>query len=258
MTNANNLEHAPVVLVTGGSRGLGKSLALHLADRGSDVILTYRSGERDAREVVAQIESKGRKAVALALDVRDTASFAAFAERVRAELGRTFRRESLQGLVNNAGSGVAASFVETTEEQLDEQYAVHLKSTFFLSQRLLPLIADGGRIVNMSTGLSRYGFPGQSAYAAMKGAVDVLTRYMAAELGARGIAVNVVAPGGIVTDFGGGVLRDPELQRFVAANTPLGRIGEPEDVAGVVAALLAPETRFVTGQRVEVTGGFRL
>ncbi len=259
ITNNPDRSHvSPVVLVTGGSRGLGKSIALAVAERGSDVILTYRSGEREAHDVAAQVEALGRRARALALDVRNTRSFPAFADSVRNELVRVFGREHIQGLVNNAGTGASASFLETTEEQLDEQYAVHVKSTFFLSQRLLPLIADGGRIVNVSSGLSRYSFPGQSAYASMKGAVDVLTRYMAAELGARGITVNVIAPGGLVTDFGGGVMQDPELQRFVVANTPLGRVGMPEDAADVVATLLAPETRWVTGQRIEVTGGFRL
>lgn len=245
-----------IALITGGSRGLGKSIALHLADRGADIILTYRTGEQEAREVARAIEAKGRKAVALRLDVSSTAGFAAFAETVRTELARRWQRERFDFLVNNAGSGLLASFAETTEAQLDEQLAVHFKSTFFLTQQLLPMI--GSRIVNMSTGLARYTYPGSSAYAAAKGAVEVLTRYLAKELGPRGIAVNVIAPGGIETDFGGGVMRDPELQKFVAAQTALGRVGVPEDIGGVVAMLLAPENRWITGQRIEVTGGYAL
>ncbi|MBX3224686.1 MAG: SDR family oxidoreductase [Labilithrix sp.] len=250
-------DKAPIALITGGSRGLGRSLALKLADQGIDVLFTYRTAVDEALALVAEIERRQRKAAALALDVRKSETFPAFADAVRANLAG-WQRDRIDYLVNNAGSGAHASFVETTEEQLDEQYAVHLKATFFVSQKLLPLIADGGRIVNISSGLSRYTYPGQSAYAVMKGGVDVLTRYMAVELGPRRIAVNVVAPGGIVTDFGGGVLRDPGLQKAVAGQTPLGRMGEPEDVSGVVATLLADETRWITGQRIEVTGGYML
>ncbi|WP_224360534.1 SDR family NAD(P)-dependent oxidoreductase [Hyalangium versicolor] len=259
MTAANSRTVvAPIALITGGSRGLGKSMALQLADRGVDVILTYRSAEKEARDVAAEIEAKGRKAAILALDVGRSAGFAAFAEAVKGVLARVWKRERFDYLVNNAGTGLLAGFAETTEEQFDEQLNVHLKGTFFLTQRLLPLIADGGRIVNMSTGLTRYTYPGSSAYAVMKGGVEVLTRYMARELGPRGISVNVIAPGGIETDFGGGVMRNPELQKVVAAQTALGRVGVPDDIGGVVAMLLSPESRWLTGQRLEVTGGYSL
>jgi len=253
-----NTSHTPIALITGGSRGLGKSMALLLAERGTDVIITYRSAVDAAREVVAQIQAKGRKAVALPLDAGDSSSFEGFAAAVNGELGRVWRRERFDFLVNNAGMATPASFVETTEALFDELFRAHLKGPFFLSQRLLPLIADGGRIVNVSSGLTRYSYPGQSAYAVMKGGIDVLTRYMAVELGARGITVNVVAPGGIETDIGGGIMRNPEVQKIVASQTALGRVGVPDDIGGIVAMLLAPESRWLTGQRIEVTGGYML
>ncbi len=258
MNETNHRQDTPIAIVTGGSRGLGRSIALHLAERGVDVILTYRTAEDAAREVVAEIERRGRRARAFALDVGRSATFEAFAATVAGELERSWRRDRFDFLVNNAGSGLHAPFLETTEEQLDEQFAVHLKSAFFLSQKLVPLLAEGGRIVNVSSGLSRYTYPGQSAYGIMKGGVDVLTRYMAAELGGRGITVNVVAPGGVVTDFGGGVLRDASLQKVVASQTALGRMAMPEDIGGIVAMLLAPEARWLTGQRIEATGGYAL
>lgn len=258
MSTKNDNSAAPIALITGGSRGLGRSMALQLADRGVDVILTYRAAELEAREVAAQVEARGRKAAILRLDVGRSDSFPAFASAVRAELARVWKRERFDYLVNNAGTGGNARFSETTEAQFDELLNVHLRGPFFLTQKLLPLIADGGRILNVSTGLTRYTFPGCSAYAVMKGGLEVLTRYLAAELGARRISVNVIAPGGIVTDFGDGVMRDAGLQQVVAAETALGRIGMPDDIGGAVAALLAPENRWMTGQRIELTGGFRL
>ena len=249
---------SPIALITGGSRGLGRSTALALAERGVDVILTFVSAEKEANDVVRAIHGKGRKAVALRLDLGKAATFDAFVADVRRELERGWSRASLDFLVNNAGIGGYAPFTETSEAAFDELVDVHFKGPFFLTQKLLPLLVDGGRIVNISTGLSRYVYPGFSVYAAVKGAVDVLTRALAVELGPRRISVNAVAPGGIVTDFGGGAMRDATLQKAVAAETPLGRVGEPEDVAGVVSLLLAPETRWLTGQRIEVTGGYRL
>jgi NAD(P)-dependent dehydrogenase (short-subunit alcohol dehydrogenase family) len=243
---------------TGGSRGLGRSTALSLAERGIDVILTYVSAEAQANDVAQAVRAAGREAVALRLDVGKTATFDAFVAEVGRLLQERWGRESFDYLVNNAGSGGYAPFAQTTEAAFDELVAMHFKGPFFLTQKLLPLLADGGRIVNVSSGLARYVYPGFSAYSAVKGAIEVLTRTLAVELGPRRIAVNVVAPGGIATDFGGGVMRDPALQKAVAAETPLGRVGEPEDVAGVVAMLLAPETRWITGQRLEVTGGYRL
>ncbi|APR88001.1 Reductase [Minicystis rosea] len=248
-----------IAVVTGGSRGLGKSMALHLADHGIDSVITYRSAADEARNVVAQIEAKGRKAVALPLDVADASSFGAFAEKLAAELGRVWQRDRFDALVNNAGIGLHASFAETTEAQFDELMKTHLKGPFFLTQKLLPLIADGGRILNVSTGLARFSFPGYSAYATMKGGIEVLTRYLAKELGPRGISVNVIAPGAIETDFGGGVVRDnDQMNKMIAAQTALGRVGLPDDIGGAVALLLSPEGKWITAQRIEVSGGMML
>jgi NAD(P)-dependent dehydrogenase (short-subunit alcohol dehydrogenase family) len=248
----------PIALITGGSRGLGRSMALKVAERGIDVILTYRSRREEAAAVVAQIERQGRRAVALPLDVSVAAGFGAFATQVRESLQR-WQRDQLEFLVNNAGVGVHASFAETSEAQFDDLMNIHLKATFFLTQKLLPLIADGGRIVNISSGLARFALPGYSAYAAMKGGVEVLSKYMAKELGPRGIAVNVVAPGAIETDFGGGAVRDnPQINSFIAAQTALGRVGRPDDIGGVVASLLSPENAWINGQRIEVSGGMFL
>jgi len=248
--------HTPIALITGSSRGLGRSMALHLADRGTDVIVTYRSREKEALDVVDAIVAKGRRAVALRLDVTDSRSFGAFAETLQSELGRVWGRDRFDFLVNNAGMGVHASFAETTEEQFDELVSVHLKATFFLTQKLLPLVADGGRILNVSSGLARFTLPGYAAYAAMKGGIEVLTRYMAKELGPRKIAVNVVAPGAIETDFGGGVVRDnAHVNQLIASQTAFGRVGLPDDIGAAVAMLLAPESAWITGQRIEVSGG---
>jgi NAD(P)-dependent dehydrogenase (short-subunit alcohol dehydrogenase family) len=248
-----------ITLITGGSRGLGRSMALKLAERGNDVLLTYHSKEAEANEVVRRIEALGRRSAALQLDVADSASFAAFAERLQRMLAQTWQRERFDHLVNNAGFGVHASFAETTEAQFDQLVAVHLKGTFFLTQRLLPLLADGGRIVNVSSGLARFSFPGYAAYAAMKGGIEVLTRYMAKELGPRGIAVNTIAPGAIETDFGGGVVRDnAQVNAQLAGQTALGRVGLPDDIGGAVATLLDPDSGWINGQRIEVSGGMVL
>lgn len=257
MQQTASTSRARISLVTGGSRGIGRATALALADRGHDVLITYASNLEAAREVVALVSQRGRRAAALRLDVGAAATFDGFIEEVRRTL-HGWHEERLDDLVNNAGTGGYAPFDTTTEAAFDELFAVHVKGPFFLTQKLLPLLREGGRIVNLSSGLSRYVYPGFAAYSAAKGAVDVLTRALAVELGQRRIVVNAVAPGGIATDFGGGAMRDPELQKHVAADTPLGRVGEPEDVAGVIAALLSPDTRWVTGQRVEATGGYRL
>lgn len=248
-----------IALVTGGSRGLGRNTALALAEQGSDVILTYKGSEAEAFAVVRQIEALGRRATALQLDVADSKSFADFAQRVKTVLATTWQRERFDHLVNNAGIGVHAPFAETTEAQFDLLFNVHLKGTFFLTQALLPLIEDGGRIVNTSSGLARFTFPGFAAYAAMKGGIEVLTRYMAKELGPRGIRVNTVAPGAIETDFGGGMVRDnPQANAHVAGVTALGRAGMPDDIGDAVAALLSEGNRWITGQRIEVSGGMML
>ncbi|BCM26216.1 SDR family NAD(P)-dependent oxidoreductase [Methyloradius palustris] len=248
-----------IAIVTGGSRGLGKNMALHLAKKGIDVILTYNSKLAEANEVVTEIEQAGGKAVALQLNVGDSKSFAAFTEQVKAALRNTWNTEHFDFLVNNAGIGVHASFAETTEEQFDQLLNIHLKGAFFLTQKLLPVINEGGRIINISSGLARFALPGYSAYATMKGGIETLTKYMAKELGSRGIAVNVVAPGAIETDFGGGAVRDnAQLNQFVAAQTALGRAGLPDDIGGVIASLLSEDNRWVNGQRIEASGGMFL
>ena len=252
-------KNSPIAIITGGSRGLGKSMALHLAERGVDLLITYRAGAQEARAVVAAIEAKGRKAVALPLDVAHSGTFPAFVESVRTELSRIWQRKDFDFLVNNAGTGAHVSFLETTEEKFDEMLNVHLKSTFFLSQKLVPYLADGGRIVNISSGLARFSFPGSAVYAVMKGGVEVLTRYMAKELGPRRITVNTLAPGAIATDFNGGLVRDnADLNQRVASMTALGRVGLPDDIGGAVAMLLAPESHWITGQRIEASGGMML
>jgi len=245
-----------IAIITGGSRGLGQNTAMKLAEQGTDVILTYRSGEEEAAAVVAAIEKLGRKAVALPLDVGKSASFDDFTAKIRDVLNKTWQRETFDFLVNNAGTGLHASIAETTEAEFDELVNVHFKGVFFLTQKLLPLIADGGRIVNISSGLARFSSPGSSAYAAVKGAVEVLTRYQARELGSRGIAVNTVAPGAIETDFRGGAIRDnPEMKKMIASMTALGRTGLPDDIGGVIATLLLPANRWINGQRIEASGG---
>ncbi|WP_024891926.1 SDR family NAD(P)-dependent oxidoreductase [Luteimonas huabeiensis] len=245
-----------ITLITGASRGLGRNTALAVARAGGDVVLTYRNGADEAQAVVAEIQALGRKAHALQLDVGDAASFPAFADALRAALAETWQRERIDHLVNNAGHGDTAPFAETTQAQFDRLVDVHFKGTFFLTQALLPLIADGGRIVNLSSGLTRFAFPGYAAYAAAKGAVEVLSRYLAKELGPRGIAVNTVAPGAIETDFGGGVVRDnPQVNAQLAGITALGRVGVPDDIGPMIASLLGDAHRWVTGQRIEVSGG---
>lgn len=248
-----------IALITGANRGLGKNTALKLAEAGTDLIITYRNNADEAHAVVAEIRALGRRAVALQLDVADTRGFADFAAAVGAVLASEWQRTQFDYLVNNAGSGVHASIADTTEAQFDDMVNVHLKGVFFLTQKLLPLLADGGRIVNLSSGLARFSNPGYAAYAAMKGGVEVLSRYLAQELGPRGIAVNVVAPGAIETDFGGGVVRDnPAVNAHLATITALGRVGLPDDIGGAIASLLQPGNRWITGQRIEVSGGMNL
>ena len=247
-----------IAVITGGSRGLGKAAALALAARKTGVILTYRSQAKAAQEVVNTITSSGGEAVALALDVSQPASFAAFVQQVKAAAAETWQREDIDYLLNNAGHGIHATFAETSESQLDNMYQVHFKGVFLLTQAILPLLADGGRILNVSSGLTRFSFPGYAAYAAMKGAVEVLTRYLAVELGERNIAVNTLAPGAIATDFGGGAVRDNAgLNAALASQTALGRVGEAEDIGPVMAALLSEETHWVNAQRIEASGGMR-
>ncbi|MBX4866062.1 SDR family oxidoreductase [Rhizobium bangladeshense] len=245
-----------ISLVTGGSRGLGRNTAISIARHGGDVILTYRNGAEQANAVVAEIEALGRKAVALQLDVADVSSFRTFADTARQALSTTWSRDNFDHLVNNAGQGEMASFAETTEAQFDALFNTHVKGVFFLTQTLLPLLADGGRIVNFSSGLTRVSAAGFSAYSAAKGAVEILTIYMAKELANRGITANTVAPGAIETDFLGGAVRDmPDLNKQFAGMIALGRVGVPDDIGPMVASLLGPDNRWITAQRIEVSGG---
>ncbi|MDQ7249159.1 SDR family NAD(P)-dependent oxidoreductase [Dongia sedimenti] len=245
-----------ITLVTGASRGLGRNAALSIARHGGDVVLTYQSRAKEAETAVAEIQAMGRKARAFQLDTGSVAAFAPFADRLRAALQETWGRANFDHLVNNAGHGDYALIGETTEAQFDRLVNVHFKGVYFLTQTLLPLIADGGRIVNLSSGLTRVTYPGYAAYAAVKGGVEVLTRYMARELGSRKIAVNTVAPGAIETDFGGGAVRDnPEINKLFADMTALGRAGVPDDIGPMIASLLADDNRWVNAQRIEVSGG---
>ncbi|HBW8429261.1 TPA: SDR family oxidoreductase [Klebsiella pneumoniae] len=248
-----------IALVTGGSRGLGKNAALKLAAKGTDILLTYHSNRQAALDVVAEIEQKGVKAAALALNVGDSTTFDAFASEVAQVLAQKWGRTTFDYLLNNAGIGLNAPFAETSEAQFDELMNIQFKGPFFLTQRLLPLLQDGGRILNVSSGLARFALPGYAAYAAMKGAMEVLTRYQAKELGGRGISVNIIAPGAIETDFGGGEVRDSaEVNRHIAAQTALGRVGLPDDIGDAIAALLSDELAWMNAQRVEVSGGMFL
>ena len=245
-----------ISLITGGSRGLGRNTALAIARQGGGVVITYQHGREQAEEVLAAIRAAGGTAVALQLDCGNVASFDAFAEQLRAALRNAWNRDTFDHLINNAGHGDYAAFDQTTEAQFDGLVNVHFKGVYFLTQKLLPLIADDGRIVNLSSGLTRLSLPGYSAYAAMKGAIEVLSRYLAKELGARGIAVNTVAPGAIETDFGGGVVRDtPDLNKHIASITALGRVGVPDDIGPMIASLIREDNRWVNGQRIEVSGG---
>ena len=257
------LEHSSesnskIALVTGGSRGLGRSTVLSLAGRGIDSIFTYHSNQAEAEKVVGLVAEAGGKAIALQLDTGDVAAFDPFVQGVRQAL-TALGAERFDYLVNNAGTSHHNAFEKTTEEELDGLYRVHFKGVFFLTQALLPLINDGGRIVMVSSGLTRVSFPGSASYASMKGAVEVLTRYLALELGPRRIAVNTVAPGAIATDFSGGMVRDnPDLNKRVADMTALGRVGQPEDIGPMIASLLSEDNRWINAQRIEVSGGMSL
>jgi NAD(P)-dependent dehydrogenase (short-subunit alcohol dehydrogenase family) len=248
-----------IALITGGSRGLGRNAALHLARKGVDIILTFNTNGAEAANAVTEIEALGRRAVALQLDTATTVGLPDFVAAVAGALKAHWQHDTFDFLVNNAGIGIYASFVDTTEADFDLLMNIHVKSVFFLTQRLLPLLHDGGRIVNISTGLSRFTLPGYAAYASMKGAVEVLSRYMAKELGSRGITVNVVAPGPIETDFGGGVVRDnADLNGYLASQAALGRVGLPDDVGGAICSLLTGDNGWITAQRIEVSGGQNL
>ncbi|QIP11893.1 SDR family oxidoreductase [Spirosoma aureum] len=249
-----------IALVTGGSRGLGKDMALSLARKGNDVIVTYHSQKEEALAVVAEIELVGQRAAALPLNTGTVKSFDAFLTTLQETLNNKFQAEHFDFLINNAGHGITVpSFAMTTEEQFDELMNVHLKGVFFLTQKALPYLNDGGAIVNISTGLTRFSYPGSGAYASMKSAIETLTKYMAKELGSRFIRANVVAPGAIATDFNGGRLREtPQVQEYIKSITALPRIGQADDIGGVVAFLCSEDAKWVNAQRIEVSGGMYL
>jgi NAD(P)-dependent dehydrogenase (short-subunit alcohol dehydrogenase family) len=245
-----------IALITGGSRGLGKDMALRVAENGLDVIITYNKNAEEAARVVALINENGTKAAALQLNTGDIKSFGAFSEQLQQTLAKDFNTGYFDFLVNNAGIGGYQLIADVTEDFFDELYNIHFKGVYFLTQQLLPLINDGGGIVNVSSGLTRVSLPKSSAYASMKGAVEVFTRYVAKEFGTRGIRANTIAPGAIMTDFGNGHLRSSEeSQKMVSSVTALGRPGVAEDIGGVVAFLCSEEARWVNGQRIEISGG---
>ncbi|MFV5685142.1 SDR family NAD(P)-dependent oxidoreductase [Flavobacterium sp. GB2R13] len=248
-----------IALVTGGSRGLGKDMALNLAKKGLDVVLTYNSKKEEAEAVVKEIEKLGQKAAAIQLDVAEVSGFDLFFQNVASALKSTFGVEKIDFLINNAGIGVHESLLSTTTAQFDDLVNIQFKGPFFLTQKALEIMNDGGGIVNISSGLTRFSFPGYGAYASMKGAMETLTKYQAKELGERKIRVNIVAPGAIATDFGGGAVRDNEqLNQFLASVTALGRVGLPEDIGSVVAFLCTDDAKWVNAQRIEVSGGMNL
>ncbi len=248
-----------IALVTGASRGLGKDAALQLAKKGFDVILTYQTKKEDGDATVKEIETAGQRAFALQLDISNTTGFETFLSELRTLLDKEWGGAKLDALVNNAGVGLHAAFDATTEEGLDAMTNIHFKGPYFLTQKLLPLLNDGSSIVNTSSGLARFSFPGYSAYGAMKAAVDSLTRYQAIELGSRKIRVNSIAPGAIATDFGGGVVRDnPEFNQTLASQTALGRVGLADDIGSVVAFLCSEDSKWINAQRIEVSGGFHI
>jgi NAD(P)-dependent dehydrogenase (short-subunit alcohol dehydrogenase family) len=246
-------------IITGGSRGLGRSMALHLADKGQDSIITYHTKKAEAEAVVKEIAAKGAKAVALHLDASNTSTFDGFVAEVKATLKTNWKSETFDHLVNNAGTGVGVTIAQTSEEQFDEMMSIHVKGPYFLTQKLLPVMADGGRIINVSSGLARFSFPSRAPYAIMKGAIEVFTRYLAKELGERRITANTLAPGAIATDFGGGNTRDnPQVNSMIAGMTSLGRVGEADDIGALAAVMLSDGFRWVNGQRIEAAGGFML
>jgi NAD(P)-dependent dehydrogenase (short-subunit alcohol dehydrogenase family) len=250
--------HDKIAIVTGGSRGLGRSAVLSLAQRGVHSIFTYHSNQAEAEKVSELVADAGCKASALQLDTGNVKTFDSFVSNARQALAK-LGVERFDYLINNAGTSLHKDFDQTTEEELDTIYNVHFKGVFFLTQKLLPWINDGGRIVNISSGLARFSIPGSSAYGSMKGAVEVLTRYLAKELGPRGIAVNTVAPGAIATDFSGGMVRDnPQVNKLVAGMTALGRVGQVDDIGPMIASLLSDDNRWINAQRIEVSGGMSI
>jgi NAD(P)-dependent dehydrogenase (short-subunit alcohol dehydrogenase family) len=248
-----------IALVTGGSRGLGKNMALRLAEYGNDVILTYHSQQEAADTVVKEITARGQKAVALRYTAEDIGSLEAFVGDVSNCLQKHWGASQFDFLVNNAGIGATIPFAEVTENDFDRFLNIHFKSVYFLTQKLLPMINDGGRIINISTGTTRFCVPGYSVYASMKGAIETFTRYLAKEAGARGITANVVAPGPVETDFNNAAIRNnPDRKAFMAKQTALGRVGEANDIGGIIAFLCTADAGWINAQRIEASGGINL
>lgn len=248
-----------IALVTGGSRGLGKDMALRLAQHGHNVVITYVSQKQAAEDVVKEIETMGKEAVSLNLDTNNIPSLTDFINEFGQTLQNKWNVQSFDFLINNAGIGATIPFPQVTEADFDKFVNIHFKSVYFLTQRLLPLINDKGRIINISTGTTRFCVPGYSIYASMKSAIEVFTRYLAKEVGARGITANVVAPGPVETDFNSGGNRDiPERNKFLASVTALGRVGLAKDIGGVIAFLCSEDGAWINGQRIEVSGGINL
>jgi NAD(P)-dependent dehydrogenase (short-subunit alcohol dehydrogenase family) len=248
-----------IALVTGGSRGLGKEMAISLAKKGVDVIITYRNNEESAAAVVKEVEKEGRKGAALYLDMSDLKSLDGFVQKVGETLQSKWNVKAFDYLVNNAGMGATVPFDKVTEEVFDEFLNVHFKGVYFLTQKSLPYLNNGGRIINISTGTTRFANPGYSVYASMKGAIEVFTKYLAKELGGRGISANVVAPGPIETDFNTGAIRNnPQMKERLSGLSPLGRVGEADDIGPVVAFLCTEDAKWINGQRIEVSGGINV
>jgi NAD(P)-dependent dehydrogenase (short-subunit alcohol dehydrogenase family) len=248
-----------IALVTGASRGLGKNMALNLAKKGVDVIITYNSNEQEAQCVVSEIQNMGQKAFALQYDASKINNLDTFVDTFQATLNSEFNSDKFDFLINNAGIGATIAISQVSEQDFDNLFNIHFKSVYFLTQKLLPIIRDNGRVINISSGTTRFANPGYSVYASAKGAIEVFTRYLAKEIGIHGITANVVAPGAIETDFNGGHVRDnPQINGFIAANTALGRVGKPDDIGGVITFLCSDDARWINGQRIEVSGGVML
>ncbi len=253
------MEKRKIALVTGGSRGLGKNMALSLAEKGLDVLLTYHSNKDEAEKTVSEIEKIGQKAFAFQLDTTDIKGFDAFFKNVTEYLTSTYASNHFDYLINNAGTGIYKPFLETTETDFDEMMNIHIKGVYFLTQKAVPLLNDRGGIINISSGLARFSLPGSSAYGSMKSAVETFTKYLAKELGDRKIRANVVAPGAVATDFGGGENKTNEKKRgLISQNTALGRVGEPSDIGGIVAFMCTDDAKWINGQRIEASGGMML